>query len=426
MASVIWIGGYGGYSSFIGLVRAHHHCVGPLGGKPGRDWPPPEPTLAERLAAAAALHLAQEPPTKRVPLERLEQQIETADCFVVTHGDEIEPGGRLLRTLLSGVRSGKRLLVLSEEESLSPLLLEFDLAIRRQARVCRSPKYKPLPPLKTRDQQYAWDSPLLNGVEEIAVESASLTWYGDTAAPLLVCPSLAQFAGGDGDATPPGSRVAACAARWPQDRPMDPRVILIAADCLADSGVADPDCSIWLEGIDANRIFASNLIRWLVGGEGSSSPRTDPSHCVQGIETLLHDLVLAVLKREFGTDWWIKGVPKKIRKEAAALHEEEDDRAPKEVYLYLINLREIIESKWALFSELLESKEIRGKARALEWILKFNELRNRIAHPIKLRHHPLAPEDIAFLHERATFLRGVMERFGAAAGGFGLPRPEDP
>jgi hypothetical protein len=54
-------------------------------------------------------------------------------------------------------------------------------------------------------------------------------------------------------------------------------------------------------------------------------------------------------------------MPQKIRMEASQRHEAEDGAAPKEAYLYLLHLKEIIEKQWPLFAILFE---VPGKSKS--------------------------------------------------------------
>ena len=109
--------------------------------------------------------------------------------------------------------------------------------------------------------------------------------------------------------------------------------------------------------------------------------------------------LLEELKLEYGEDvqeWWTNGVPRKIRSKCAQRAEEDDNRCNRWEYLDLIDLKDIIESKWTLLSPYAEAiPRFPGKKQFLQLFVRVNSLRNIVMHPLKGK--PLEPEDFELL-----------------------------
>jgi hypothetical protein len=82
--------------------------------------------------------------------------------------------------------------------------------------------------------------------------------------------------------------------------------------------------------------------------------RTDLYVLICEIETLLHGFVKETLLSIYGDEWWQKGIPLQIRKDCQ-IRKEEDSTPSNDPYQYttLIDLKAIIEKKWAEFSVVL-------------------------------------------------------------------------
>ena len=95
-------------------------------------------------------------------------------------------------------------------------------------------------------------------------------------------------------------------------------------------------------------------------------------------ERILRELIHCVLKKEFGDDekgWWCKGVPEKIRLSVQERREKDKERLDYFRYLYLIELKEIIEKQWKLFQPYFNNREFISSK-----LTKVNEIRNIIFH----------------------------------------------
>ncbi len=108
--------------------------------------------------------------------------------------------------------------------------------------------------------------------------------------------------------------------------------------------------------------------------------------CLCNIETVIHSHVIQKLKEKYGEgleNWWHKGIKEKIRVNASALANKSGVYSGYEKYLYLIDLKEIIEDNWDIFSEVytLNAKPTDSKAKRLNWYTQLNNIRNIVDHP---------------------------------------------
>jgi len=113
-----------------------------------------------------------------------------------------------------------------------------------------------------------------------------------------------------------------------------------------------------------------------------------PLTLVHKIENVLHSYVRLRLQEKFGTDekdWWVKGVPSKIREECAKLREKDPSRSHAYSYIYFIDYKSILDKNWSLFEKdfLRLNKFIKTKKDFLELFVKLNNIRNCYAHPIR-------------------------------------------
>jgi hypothetical protein len=93
------------------------------------------------------------------------------------------------------------------------------------------------------------------------------------------------------------------------------------------------------------------------------------------------------------------------------MHEKEKCRRPKEAYLYLIDLKVIMEKQWKHFDAHFAAVGHRGgRDKSLSWVGRLNELRNMLAHPAKmhLSSDHFSKEDKEFLIECDELIRRLL------------------
>ena len=104
------------------------------------------------------------------------------------------------------------------------------------------------------------------------------------------------------------------------------------------------------------------------------------------IETIIHGHVISKLKAKYGEgleNWWHKGIKEKVRINAATLANKSGVYSGYEKYLYLIDLKEIIEDNWDIFSEVytINAKPTDSRVKRLSWYTELNRIRDIAAHP---------------------------------------------
>jgi hypothetical protein len=96
----------------------------------------------------------------------------------------------------------------------------------------------------------------------------------------------------------------------------------------------------------------------------------------------------------------VQRVREPIRKKCAERQEEEKNEFPKEAYLDLTDIKQILRDNWEVFERSLRSAGFTGsKDKALKWMDRVNKLRRMSAHPVKQHvadFHP-SPDDLRFL-----------------------------
>lgn len=129
-------------------------------------------------------------------------------------------------------------------------------------------------------------------------------------------------------------------------------------------------------------------------------PRPDLYNLIGRIELLLHDLVKRVLMAVHGDDWWRKGIPERVRIECQA-RREQDETPVADPYQYttFMDLKQIIEQEWPVFSKALPTKMISSKRKTLLELHRTNRIRNRVMHPVK---------DIGDYEEDYLFVRAFL------------------
>ena len=123
----------------------------------------------------------------------------------------------------------------------------------------------------------------------------------------------------------------------------------------------------------------------------------------------LTDYVIDMLKEVHGTHrlssdeqaFWEKGVESlRIRRNAFEAQQRDNRRRPKEAYLNIVDLEEIVKQKnnWDHFQHVFRNPrpgERKGRKYYLGWIAQFNELRNIAAHQNQLKTY--TDEDLDFV-----------------------------
>jgi hypothetical protein len=125
------------------------------------------------------------------------------------------------------------------------------------------------------------------------------------------------------------------------------------------------------------------------------------------IEVNLHTKIRAILQKQYGhseAGWWTQGVPETVRRSCADELEKNAKfvTEPKYNFTTLLNLKEIIEKRWAIFSHLLPSYAQKEKEKFSDEFDRLNGIRNKVMHPV--RGAPPTEEEFIFVKQMQTKL----------------------
>ena len=121
---------------------------------------------------------------------------------------------------------------------------------------------------------------------------------------------------------------------------------------------------------------------------------------IRTIEVRLHQLIRKCLENEFGLDdngWWRQGVPQNIRGRCGERREMEDYDLTEHAYCYtdLIDLKEIINKNWNIFSNRFPRDSTKNKKQLMQDFERLNLIRRMVMHPV--RGNIPSEDDFAFL-----------------------------
>jgi len=125
------------------------------------------------------------------------------------------------------------------------------------------------------------------------------------------------------------------------------------------------------------------LDQWIREHTGQyNMPSYDLGH--NHIEPLIHEFVVATLKKQYGEKaWWNEGVHKDIQKDCAKARIDTGTDEPDWHFLNTIHYYTIIEKNWGLFAEFFTPPGMENdkQKQRLSWLVKLNGLRQRYSHP---------------------------------------------
>jgi DGQHR domain-containing protein len=123
---------------------------------------------------------------------------------------------------------------------------------------------------------------------------------------------------------------------------------------------------------------------------------------IKELEKLIKKHLFDKFKEIYKDDYFEKGVTDidmKTKAYKQSLDDEKEKRAPLEAYLDFIDIKKIVENKrnWPLFKDIfnIPLPGVKGEAKNLAWMDRFNKLRRIPAHPHEHRYY--RKEDFAFL-----------------------------
>lgn len=371
------------------------------------SWNTPLESLGGLVAVARALghdlHCVEMPfaPGKGIPMPIIRSAIDKADGFLVV-ADDLVSDDSIRLDVQARVDRGARMLCMRGTPA--SLIAKYGIE-STEFRIWNDSIAKDANPyVLSIEQPYAGPDLLKVGTT-LHVQQPRLLRYSEQAGPLLVCPPESQVTNSGDRFVPMANREKAFAVAWPVGIGSTPRVIALAAGLFHDpyqgfTGLEFP-------GIEANKSFAEAVIRWLAGDRGISQITNDALQRVHGLELDVRDLAFEPLQAVHGA--WSVWAPAKLRDGVAEAKKKRSTNLPEDAYLSLIDFRVIFEAHWDVFSRWLAGAPPLAKRRALKWLVRVNELRNLVSHPVALRYAQLATEDVEFLEERRSFVRTALQ-----------------
>lgn len=138
---------------------------------------------------------------------------------------------------------------------------------------------------------------------------------------------------------------------------------------------------------------AEGLLKWME--TKSTVDVAEAQTLCTDLERRLVSSIRARMKEEYGDDGWWREIPLHIRQEAAKRREAEPEEYPPDTFLYLIDLKEIVEKKWQLFQET-HAIGTGSKGDKTKWLVQLNDIRRHAFHAGGVR---LKLEDVELLKE---------------------------
>ena len=112
--------------------------------------------------------------------------------------------------------------------------------------------------------------------------------------------------------------------------------------------------------------------------------KVDLFQAINQVEQQLHEFIRRRLKDEYGEEdgWWVKGIPLPIREDCVRQRERDPKRLEPYNYVYLIDLRTVLDKNWRLFErDLLRIATLyESKGDFLDDLGRINNIRNAVMH----------------------------------------------
>ena len=134
---------------------------------------------------------------------------------------------------------------------------------------------------------------------------------------------------------------------------------------------------------------------------------------IDEINRILFKDVVDTLKAKFGSsekEWWVKGIPPKVRTECDKKFNESTSGHERWQFLYLVSYVDIVlyEDNWDLFKEYYDFYGGKGKkADRVRWIVKINKARQVTHHAEK---GPLSKDQIEFVRRVYPLVKEHIEQ----------------
>jgi hypothetical protein len=131
------------------------------------------------------------------------------------------------------------------------------------------------------------------------------------------------------------------------------------------------------------------------------APRADMYESLCRLETFMHAYIKTQLEREYGTDWWRKGIPEDVRKNCVLVREADlEPQGDPYQYTSVTHLKIIFDKQWAIFCKLLPKSFASNKPKFLSELDRLGAVRNKIMHPV--RDYRPTKQDLEFVKDFAA------------------------
>ena len=134
---------------------------------------------------------------------------------------------------------------------------------------------------------------------------------------------------------------------------------------------------------------------------------------VRSTEDVMREIALTALKRIHGSEtdqWWRSGVPQPVRMQAAQLVESSQEGGDAHEFLTVLDYKKIAETNCEEFRPFFTIDNSKKSKRAsLEWMDRFNGIRNRVSHSGRRR---VTNEEIDFLEDAGLKLLENQDSLG--------------
>lgn len=128
---------------------------------------------------------------------------------------------------------------------------------------------------------------------------------------------------------------------------------------------------------------------------------------IKQITKSIHKFTVGTLKRKYGIEndnWWLEGIPEKIRTTCAVEWEQEKRANPVWTYIKLINYQDIARLQWELMGDNFSLGNMQGsKEVRLSWLKKLNEIFRITLYP---ENGVLESSQVEFVKETWTQVQG--------------------
>ncbi len=158
---------------------------------------------------------------------------------------------------------------------------------------------------------------------------------------------------------------------------------------------------------DFEEFNPEGLEQWMKEHSGVfNKPSYDLGH--NHIEPLIDNFIKSKLKDQLGKKfWWIQGIPKPIQKDCSDKRIDAGTGEPDWHFLNTIHYHSIIDKHWGILGEYFTppGMENEKKSRKLDWLKKFNLIRQKYSHP---QRENTTEEEYTFLKELNDWLRNKL------------------